>query len=165
MGMQAFPLDPWRKNMHEKLQLRDQVIIPTNTQLEQVLGESFAAYEAFLDALPGLEINHEWHWYTPSKVWVGRGQHKWVTPRGTNKEKTLYWLYVFEGWFNVSVWFKEKNRAAILEADVSDKTRKLISDSKTYGKLPTFPVEFKIVSTQQLADIYVLIEQKKHLEK
>jgi len=151
--------------MHEKLQLRDQIIIPTNAQLNQILGESYRAYEAFQNALPSLEIEQEWQWYTPSKVWAGRGQHRWTTPRGTNKEKTLYWLYVFEGWFSVAVWFKEKNRGEILQADVSGGTKQLISDSETYGKLPTFPVEFKVTSTEMLTDICTLIECKKRLEK
>ncbi|MCL2360511.1 MAG: DUF3788 domain-containing protein [Defluviitaleaceae bacterium] len=151
--------------MHEKLQLRDQVITPTNPQLEQILGESYKAYEALQNTLPELEIEQEWQWYTPSKVWAGRGQHRWTTPRGTSKEKTLYWLHVFEGWFSVAVWFKEKNREIILQADVSEKTKELIRGSSTYGKLPTFPVEFKVATDEPIADICVLIDSKKRLEK
>jgi len=147
------------------LQLRDQIIKPTNPQLEQVLGKSYEAYETLQNALPNLEIDQEWQWYTPSKVWAGRGWHRWTTPRGTKKEKTLYWLHVFENWFSVAVWFKEKNRGEILQSDVSDETKQIISNAETYGKLLTFPVELKIVDTKMIEDVRILIDYKKRLEK
>jgi len=152
-------------NNHENLRLRDPEAAPTSEVLEQVLGDSYAAYEAFQDALPGLEMEQEWQWYTPHKAWFAKGQHFWVTPRGTRKEKNLYWLHVYEGTFSVAVWFKEKNRAEILNADVSEKTKKLIRDAETMGKMPTFPVVFDIITPELLADIYTLIDFKKRLEK
>jgi len=152
-------------NKHDSLQLRELAIEPTNHILEQVLGNSYAAYEAFQDALAGLEIKQEWQWYTPHKAWFARGQHHWTTPRGTNKVKTLYWLHVFEGHFSIVVWFKEKNRVEVLKADVSEKTLQRISNANTMGKLPTFPVEFDITTAGQLPDVHVLLECKKILEK
>jgi len=150
---------------HENLQLRDPEITPTHEVLEQTLGGSYAAYEMFQDALPGLEIEQDWQWYTPHKAWFAKGQHFWTTPKGTRKEKNLYWLHVFEGCFSVAVWFKEKNRAEILRADVSEKTKQLIRDAETMGKVPTFPVVFDINTTEPLADVYTLIDCKKRLEK
>ena len=150
---------------HDTLQLRDQRVTPTSEVLELALGESYGAYTAFLDGLPGLEIAQEWQWYTPHKAWFARGQHRWVTSRGTAKEKTLYWLHVFDGSFDVAVWFKEKNRMEALEANVSDKTQQLILDAGTMGKMPTFPVVFEITTIKPLADVYTLIECKKRLER
>ena len=152
-------------NKHDKLQLRDSTTPPTSQDLEQALKDSYAAYEALQKYLPSLEIEQEWQWYTPNKAWFGRGQHRWTTPRGTKKEKTLYWLHVFDGHFSVSVWFKEKNRIEALNSDVSDKTRQLIKDTSTMGKLPTFPVVLDIVTAESLADVYTLIECKKRLER
>ena len=40
----------------EKIQLREREVVPTDDVLKQVLGDSFAAYKKFLDALPGLDI-------------------------------------------------------------------------------------------------------------
>ena len=145
-------------NNTDELQLRDPDVTPTNKVLGQILGSSYAAYETFQDALPNLEIEQVWQWYTPHKAWFARGQHKWTTPRGTKKEKTLYWLYVYEGYFSVAVWFKEKNRMEALNADVSEKTKHLILDGETMGKMPTFPVIFDINTTEPLADIFTLIE-------
>ena len=152
-------------NNHENLQLRDPGVTPTSEMLEQILsGSSYDAYETFQEALPGLEIEQEWQWYTPHKAWFARGQHFWTTPRGTKKEKTLYWLHVYDGTFNIAVWFKEKNRTEILRADVSDKTKQLIRDAKTMGKVPTFPVVFDVSTDEPLGDVYTLIDCKKRLE-
>ena len=152
-------------NHHEHLRLRDPGVTPTSELLEQTLGDSYAAYETFQEALPGLEIEQEWQWYTPHKAWFAKGQHFWETPRGTRKEKNLYWLHVYEGCFSVAVWFKEKNRMEILNAAVSESTKQLIRDAETMGKMHTFPVVFDINTNQPLADIYTLIDCKKRLEK
>ena len=148
----------------EKLQLREPDAIPTDELLEQVLGDSYAAYEAFQNLLFRLEIEQEWQWYTPYKAWFAKGQYCWTTSRGTKKEKTLYWLYVYDGYFSAAVWFKEKNRVEALKADVSEKTKQLIRDAKTMGKMPTFPVVFDIRTSEPLADVCTLIDCKKRIE-
>jgi len=148
------------------LRLREPIITPTSAVVEQVLSDnSYAAYEAFQDALPNLEIEQEWQWYTPYKAWFAKGLHWWTTPRGTRKEKNLYWLYVFEGYFSVAVWFKEKDRMEVLKTEVSDKTKQLICDTKTKGKLATFPVVLDITTVEPLADIYALLDCKKRVER
>ena len=149
---------------HEKLRLRDSKETPTSEVLEQTLGDSYIAYETFQEALLDLDIEQEWQWYKPYKAWFAKGQHWWTTARGTKKEKNLYWLHVYEGYFDVAVWFTEKNRAELLKADVSEKTKQLIAEAKTKGKLTTFPVVFDINTTEPLEDIYTLIECKKRLE-
>ena len=149
---------------HDGLRLRDPSMTPTSELLEQTLGESFSTYELLQEELPGLEIEQEWQWYTPHKAWYAKGQHFWTTARGTRKEKNLYWLHVFDGYFNVAVWFLEKNRAEILRADISENTKQLICEAKTMGKMATFPVMFNVTTTEPLADIYELIECKKRLE-
>ena len=152
-------------NSHENLRLREPGVIPTGEVLERALGDSYAAYETFQEALPGLEIEQEWQWYTPYKAWFAKGQHWWTTPRGARKEKNLYWLHVYEGYFCVVVWFKEKNRTEVLNAAVSEKTTQLIRDAKTRGKMPTFPVIFDVNTTEALVDIYALLDCKKRLER
>ena len=151
--------------LRDDLRLRDPKIIPTSEVLEQVLGSSYNAYETFQNALPNLEIEQEWQWYTPHKAWFAKGQYFWTTPRGIRKEKNLYWLHVCEGYFSVAVWFREKNRMEVLKAGVSEKTKRLIRDARTMGKMPTFPVVFNITTVNPLADICSLIECKKRIER
>ena len=151
-------------NKHKDLRLRDYDIKPTNEVLEQILMSGYAAYENFQERLPKLEIEQNWQWYTPHKVWCAKGQHFWTTIRGTRKEKVLYWLYIYDGHFTVVIWFKEKNRSEVLEANISEKTKQIICDSKTQMGLPTFPVSFDITTEESLADIYTLIDCKKRIE-
>ena len=151
-------------NNNGKLRLREREVPPTDEVLEQVLGGSYAAYETFQKALSDIDMEQEWQWYTPHKAWFAKGQYFWTTPRGTKKEKNLYWLYIYDGHFSVAVWFKEKNRAEILSAAVSEKTKQLIQDAETMGKVLTFPVLFDITATHELADIYTLLDCKKRLE-
>jgi hypothetical protein len=115
--------------------------------------------------MPSLDIEQEWQWYTPHKAWFAKGQHFRTTPRETRKEKNLYWLHVYEGTFSVAVWFKEKNRAEVLCADVSERTKQLIRSAKTMGKMPTFPVVFDVTKAEQIADICALIDCKKKIER
>ena len=60
-------------NPNDNLQLRDPVAEPTSELLECILGGSYAAYEVLQDALPELEIEQEWQWYTPHKAWFAKG--------------------------------------------------------------------------------------------
>ena len=149
---------------HEKLQLRERDVIPTKDVLRQVLGNSYIAYETFQDALPNLEMEQDWKWYTPHMAWYAKGQYFWTTSRGTKKEKVLYWLHVYEGYFCIAVWFKEVNRAEVLMADVSEETKKLIYEAETKMGMPTFPVVFNVTTTELFSDIYTLIDCKKRIE-
>ena len=148
----------------EELRLREKDIVPNNEVLEKVLGTSYIAYEMLQETLTDLEMEQDWKWYTPHKIWCAKGQYFWTTTRGTRKEKVLYWLHVCEEYFNVAVWFKKKNRNEVLNADVSEETKQIICNAKTEMGLPTFPVVIKVTTTDSLTDIYKLIEAKKNLE-
>jgi len=148
----------------KNLQLKEYDVTPTAEVLEQVLKDSYFAYETFQEALPNLDMEQNWQWYTPHKAWFAKGQYWWTNTRGTRKEKNLYWLYVYEGYFTVAIWFKEKNRTEVLKCNVSEKTKKIICDAKTHTGVPTFPVIFDITNTESFTDIYTLIECKKAIE-
>ena len=152
--------------MKENLRLREPEATPTDETLKQVLScDSYAAYEEFQDGLPQLDIEQEWQWYKPYKAWFAKGQHYWVTPRGARKEKTLYWVHFYDGYFCVAVWFLEKNRAELLNAQVSEKTKEIIRDAKMWScTMQTFAVTVDVKGAKQLADIYKLIAYKKMLE-
>ncbi len=149
---------------HHDFKLKERDVFPSDEILEQVLNSSYKAYAAFQNTLPTLEIEQEWQWYTPYKSWFAKGQHFWTTTRGTRKEKTLYWLYVYDGYFRIAVWFKEKNREELMGTDLSECVKRRISDANTMGKLPTFPVAFDIRTEETLDEVYSLLQYKKRLE-
>ena len=146
------------------LRLREKDIIPNSDVLEKVLGSSYIAYEELQQSLSDLDIEQNWMWYTPHKTWYAKGQYFWETIRGTKKEKVLYWLYVCEGYFNVTVWFKEKNHNRILNIDVNEETKEIIHSAKSEMGLSTFPVNINVTTISSLADIYKLIEAKRDFE-
>jgi len=150
---------------YENLRLRDPEVTPTSDVLKQTLGGSYTAYAAFQDSLAGFGIEQEWRYYNDGKSWLAKGLHKWTTPRGTKKEKTVYWLSAWDGYFRVTIYFKEKNRSEVQKAAVSDKTKQVIAEAKTMGKLLTFPLIFDIRTADPLTDIGTLIECKKRRDK
>jgi hypothetical protein len=151
-------------NNENNFALKDRSLTPTTEMLVQILGDSYAAYEALQDALSDLEMEQQWQWYSPYKAWFAKGTHFWTTVKGTQKEKNLYWLYVYDGYFTVAIWFKEMNREAVAVANVSEKTRELIRNTSTMGKVPTFPVVIEVTGTESLQDIYTLLDYKRRLE-
>ena len=76
----------------------------------------------------------------------------------------MYWLSVWDGYFKVAVWFLEKNRIEILKSDAGEKTKRRIRDAKTLGKMMTFPVEFDVLSDEEIPDIITMIKCKQKLE-
>ena len=152
---------------YEKLRLREAEITPTKEVLGKILGESYCAYESFVNGLKELEIANEWQYSNCAcgKSWVARGEYKWTTMRGTHKSKNIYWLSAWDKYFVLAVWFKEDNRAEILNADVSEETKQRIRKGKMFGpKMRTFPVEFEITDIRLLVDIYTIIKYKIKLE-
>lgn len=150
---------------YENLRLKESEIVPTYELLEKILDSSFDTYKTFQDELADLQLEQEWKYYNCScKSWMARGQYRWTTARGTNKEKTIYWLSAWDGYFKVVIWFLAKNRHEILKENLSKTIRQTILDAKTLGKLNTFPVEFDVRTDEFLSDIYLLIKCKKELE-
>jgi len=52
----------------------------------------------------------------------------------------------------------------VLAAEVGEDTKKLIRETETMGKLPTFPVKFDVFSSESLVDVFEMIKWKKRLE-
>lgn len=149
----------------EKFRLKDKESFPTSEYLEPILNESYEAYVSLQESLPRLDMEQNWQWYTPYKAWLAKGQHFWTSARGTRKEKNLYWLHIYDDYFCVVVWFKESSREKILTSLVSEKTKRLIMDAETLGKVPTFPVVIEVTGIESLDDVYILLQCKKELEK
>ena len=154
-------------NKYEELRLRDPSVEPTEALLAEILGESYKAYTAFCKGLVGLDIEQVWQFYPcfATKAWMARGEYRWTTPRGAKKSKNIYWLSVWDKYFNVAIWFKGPNREEVAKLNISEETKNAVLKAKQFGpKMNTFPVEFHLTDPEQLADLYELIKCKKRLE-
>jgi hypothetical protein len=147
--------------MSEIQLLRSPVTEPTDANIAACLGIAHDAYRLFVDSLKSHGIDLEWRYYTDGKAWLGKGLHRWTGVRGGQKEMTAFWLSIWEGFFKVTVYVPEKNRADALTLPIDDDIRQRIADKSQMGKLKFFPVTFDLRSEESLGAVYTLIDFRK----
>ncbi len=153
------------KNESADIQLlRDPNIQPTNDVMAVILGEQYAAYTKFLGMLAGSDVTPQWRYYKDGKAWLAKGLYKWKSVRGTDKEKTIFWLSIWDGFFKVSFFFAEKVRSSMPGLAVSENTKRMIEDAKPMGKLKFFPLIFDVCSDDLFDDLSVLIDYQKSIK-
>jgi hypothetical protein len=84
--------------MAEQL-LRDPNVQLTEETLAAALGGRAGTYSKFTDALKMRDIVIEWRYYNDGRSWLGKGLHRWTTPRGAKKEITCFWSSVWDNFF------------------------------------------------------------------
>lgn len=141
--------------------LKNPNIQPTIDVLEEALRETSKAYIQFVNELEHHDIQLEWRYYTDGKAWLAKGLHKWVGVRGGKKEVTVFWLSIWDGFFKVTIYVPEKDRAGIRTLPLKDEVKQMIEDSAQMGKLKFFPVVFELCSDESFEAIYTLIDFKK----
>ena len=143
--------------------LRDQTIYPDDEVLAKVLGASYGIYQQFIHSAGDMGIFPEWRYYHDGKAWLMKGLYKWQSKRGANKEKTVFWLSVWDGFFKVSLFIPDKSRNGLSGLKVNETVKKIINDAKPMGKLKFFPLVFEISADHQYDDIFKLMEYQKNL--
>ena len=148
----------------EHLQLlRDANVKPTDETIADGLGETNSTYIKFIDGLKHNGISlMDWRYYNDGKAWLTKGEYKWITARGTNKVKPVFWLSIWEGFFKVAFFFSVKLRAGLLALPISKETEEIIKSAEPMGKTMRFiPITFEISDDKQLGDVYVLAQFRK----
>lgn len=147
----------------EQQLLRDANVVPTADLIADGLGATNTVYVKFLKDLNDYDISlMDWRYYKDGKAWLSKGEYKWVTTRGTNKVKPIFWLSIWEGFFKVSFLFSEKTRAELLSLPLSEETKEVISGTEPSGKTMKYlPIIFDITDDNQLDDVYVLAQFRK----
>ena len=150
--------------MQKEQLLRDPNINPKKEVIAKGLGLANSVYTGFIKKLAAYDIQLEWCYYNDGKAWLGKGLYKWLTKRGTQKEMTVFWLSVWEGFFKVTIYLPEKYRGEALSLALSDDGKAIIKDAKQMGKLKFFPLVFDVCSEKHFGDIFTLLELKKTLK-
>ena len=150
--------------MKEQQLLRDPSIEPTSAVIADGLGAAFCAYEKFLDGLKTHDVQIDWRYYNDGKTWLGKALYKWTTVRGTNKEMTVFWLSIWDGFFKICFYIPEKVRADALDLLLNDETKNLIDSAKQMGKLKFFPVVFELYSTELFDEVFTLVDFRKTIK-
>lgn len=143
--------------------LRDPDVKPTNKIIADGLGEASRTYDKFLKDLENYGISlMNWRFYKDGKAWLSKGEYKWVTSRGNNKVKPIFWLSIWEGFFKVSFFFSAKTKEQLLNLEISEAAKKLIETTEPHGKsMQYLSIIFNVENDKWLADIYALSELRK----
>ncbi|MDR0468767.1 MAG: DUF3788 domain-containing protein [Peptococcaceae bacterium] len=150
--------------MNEEQLLRDPSIEPTSEVMASALGAANAAYVIFVEGLESHDVQVDWRYYNDGKAWLGKGLYKWTGARGGQKEITIFWLSIWDGFFKVSFFIPEKARMDALNLSFADDVKKMIEDAKQMGKLKFFPIIFDLRSDKLFHDIDTLIEFRKAIK-
>ena len=144
--------------------LRDPNIEPTSEIIAEGLGTANGAYLKFIEGFQSHGVQVDWRYYGDGKAWLGKALYRWTGARGGQKEMTVLWLSVWEGFFKASLYIPEKARAGALSLPLGVETKNMIEDSKQMGKLKLFPLVFDLDSDELFDDIYAIVEFKKTIK-
>ncbi len=144
--------------------LRDPAIPPTDEVLAAALGGAFAAYTAFVGALPNHDILMHWHYYTDVRAWLAKGATVWKGPRGGHKEATVFWLSAWQGFFKATFFIPEKSCAKAANLPMDDTLKQMLADFlQTEKKLKNFPLVFDVFSDEKLEALFAAADFKKNI--
>lgn len=139
----------------EKPILNDSQIIPVQEVLENALGKSYTAYDELIKTISGsvFSLTPEWRYYKDGGAWLCKVQYK---------QKTVFWLSVWEKYFKTTFYFTEKNCGGIADLAIDENIKDSFLRNKPIGKL--LPLTLSIDQKDQLQDLLKLIEYKKKLK-
>ncbi len=151
--------------MYKEYQLlRDPKINPTQEIIAEGLGLTNITYIKFIERLKQININlMDWRYYNDGKAWLSKGEYKWVTNRGTNKVKPIFWLSIWNGFFKISFFFSTISRPELLTLPISKETKNLIKEAKPMGKTMRYiPIVLDISDDKYIDDLLILSEFRKN---
>lgn len=145
--------------------LRNPEVEPTDSVLKESLIESYSSYGEFLNELNKYDIQLKWRYYPDGKAWLAKGIHQWVGKRGAQKEKTIFWGSIWEGYFKIVVYIPELNRDELLKLNIDEDLKKSISNIKRMGDtFKTLPIVFDVYSNILFDSFFKIINYKKGLK-
>ena len=135
--------------------LRDKDIPPTTEILQEALGNSYFIFEELIDILKNNNngLSEEWNYYNDGKAWLCKIRHK---------NKTVFWLSIWDKYFKTSFFFTKKNYAGVLELNIDKKIKKDLTHGKSIGRL--IPLTISITNKNQLKDLLTIIDYKRSLK-
>ena len=142
--------------MEAQILLRDSEIFPTDEVLRNTLVDSVhEVLESFIHTITSDEYGliPEWKFYNDGKAWLCKVVYK---------KKTVFWLSIWEGYFQIGFFFTEKHLEAIAVLDIDEKIKEDFCLMKPVGKL--LPMIFKIVRNEQIKDLLIVVRFKKNLK-
>ncbi|MCA0447917.1 MAG: DUF3788 domain-containing protein [Bacteroidetes bacterium] len=140
--------------MMEKPSLNNPDRFPDENELSPVLGGAFEAWKHFQSLLKTHfpEIKPEWNFYKDGKCWLCKVIYK---------KKTICWISVWEGFFNVTVYFHLKNETEVLKLELPENLKSDFRNAKISGKIKPFTIS--VSDSDPLASIVKIMKLKLEL--
>ena len=133
--------------------LRNKELYPTEEVLQKVLMDSIQAYNQLVTTIAELQAEMIWRYYNDGKAWLCKVQHK---------NKTIFWLSVWDGYFKTTFYFTEKNCQGLELLDIDQTIRNEFRNNKPIGKF--LPLTLTIQNRNQLIDLLKIAEYKRGLK-
>ena len=135
--------------------LNDPEILPDEDVLKQALKEAYFAYSEFNDLItcPENGLTPIWNYYKDGKSWLCKVQYK---------NKTVFWLSVWPGYFNTTFYFTEKHLESFGHLPVNESYKAQLATVPRIGKL--IPLTIQISDKTVFDDLSIIIDFKKRLK-
>lgn len=137
----------------EQLMLKDPNVLPDESVLKTILGNSFEVYKLLFERIVGEGLMPQWNYYKDGKAWLCKVQFK---------KKTVFWFSVWDGFFKFGFYFTEKHFESFEKLEIDNSIKEQLVGSKPFGKL--YPLSFSVKDGSQFEDILKVIEFKKNLK-
>ena len=111
------------------------------------------------------DIQLKWRYYPDGKAWLAKGIYQWVGKRRAQKEKTIFWGSVWEGFFKIVIYIPEVNRDELLKLDMDEELKTSIINIKRMGdSFKTLPIIFDVYTNELFDSLFKIIDYKKGLK-
>lgn len=146
--------------------LKNPNIEPTDSVLNDSLKDAYPSYLLFLNLLKQIDVDLVWRYYTDGKAWLAKGIYRWTGKKGSDKEMSVFWCSIWNGFFKIVIYIPEDKREDILNLPIDDDLKIKINEIKRMGEtFRTLPIVFDVHSNEELESMLKIIVYKKGLKK
>lgn len=131
--------------------LTDPTVIPDDTVLARVLGDSLAAYRRLLALFDENGLTHEWRYYRDGKAWLCKVKHK---------ARTIVWMSAWDGYVQATVYIPEKHIDGLFALDLPEDEKARLRGAAHVGK--STPCSFDIKTDDVLPTFEKVMRYKMH---
>jgi len=135
--------------------LREKEIFPNEEILEKILAESFSVYKEFMGIITNEKYGlvPQWNYYKDGKAWLCKVGYK---------NKTVFWLSVWDKFFKIAFYFTAKTSPGIGKLNIDRSIMEDFTRTKPVGKFLPLVIIFR--KKNQIDDALRIIEYKKSLK-
>ncbi len=101
----------------------------------------------------------DWRFYRDGMSWLTKGEYRWVSKRGAQKAKPIFWLSIWDGFFKVSFHFVHAIPEGIFALPLRAEGKKILqTTNEIKGNVTWKSLLFDAKNEKQLADVLLLIK-------